>query len=130
MSHAALNPQMTQCIELCLDCYRVCQEVAMNHCLEEGGRHVEPHHFRLMLNCAHICDTAANFMMSNSDLHAKVCAVCADVCDACAQSCEETGDMEECVRACRQCAESCRQMAGSRPGKERASRGKRVAAPM
>ena len=24
----------------------------MNHCLKTGGKHVEPDHFRLMLNCA------------------------------------------------------------------------------
>lgn len=113
MAHAALNQAMQKCIQDCLNCYRVCREMAMNHCLETGGRHVEPHHFRLMLNCADICETAADFMLSNSDMHAKVCGVCAEVCEACARSCQDIGDMEECVRACRQCAESCWQMAGS-----------------
>jgi hypothetical protein len=84
----------------------------MNHCLEAGGKHVEPTHFRLMINCAEICRTAADFMLSNSPLHARICAACAEVCDACAQSCEQVGDMDECVQVCRRCAESCRKMAG------------------
>ena len=93
----------------------------MNHCLEHGGKHVEPRHFRLMMNCAEICRTAADFMLSGSELHDKVCAVCADVCEACAQSCESIGGMDECVQACRLCAQSCREMAASQPGRERAA---------
>lgn len=39
---------MKQCIEDGERCYRVCFSMAMNHRLEQGGRHVEPNHFRLM----------------------------------------------------------------------------------
>lgn len=120
-----MNPEMKQCIEKCLDCYRTCREAALNHCLEAGGDHVEPHHFRLMINCADICNTAADFMLSNSELHGRICAACADVCEACAKSCEEVGEMDECVRACRECAEGCRRMAagarGTRAGDTRPS---------
>ena len=118
-----MNSEMKQCIDNCLDCYRTCRETAMYHCLEAGGDHVEPRHFRLMINCADICATSADFMLSNSDLHARICAACAEGCEACAKSCEEIGDMDECVRACRACAESCRRMAGMRPaaGQERRS---------
>jgi hypothetical protein len=69
---------------------------------------------RLMLNCAEICQTSANFMLSNSAFSSQICKVCAEICDACAKSCEQVGGMEECARVCRECAESCRQMAGSR----------------
>ena len=130
MSHVASNENMQQCIEQCLNCYRICRETAMNHCLEQGGAHVEPSHFRLMINCADICRTAADFMLSNSVLHGKVCAACADVCDACAVSCGEVGDMDDCVQACQRCAESCRQMAGALPGKQRAGRERRATVPM
>ncbi len=103
--------EMSECIEHCTDCHRACLETAMNHCLEAGGKHVEPEHFRLMMNCAEICQTSANFMLSGSDLHHLTCGVCAEVCKRCADDCERVGDMEECVRACRQCAESCARMA-------------------
>lgn len=104
---------MQECIDNCLQCYRVCLETAMNHCLEKGGKFVEPEHFRLMLNCADICRTSADFMLSRSPLCAQTCAVCAEVCDACAESCDRLGEMEECARICRLCAESCRDMAGA-----------------
>lgn len=103
---------MQECIDYCAQCHRLCLEMAMNHCLEQGGKHVEPAHFRLMMNCAQICQTAADFMLSRSPLHPQTCAVCASVCEACAESCETLDGMEDCVRACRACAESCREMAG------------------
>lgn len=101
---------MKDAIEACLDCHAMCVRMAMGYCLERGGRHVEPRHFRLMLNCAELCQTSANFMLSDSPLHARVCAVCAEACEACAESCEALGDMRECAEECRSCATSCRSM--------------------
>jgi hypothetical protein len=66
-----------------------------------------------MLNCARICETAANVMLTGGRLHQRVCEVCATYCEACAKSCEALQDMGECVRACRRCAELCREMAGT-----------------
>jgi hypothetical protein len=43
----AMTDDMKRCIEDCLRCYGVCTNMAMNHCLELGGEHVEPKHFRL-----------------------------------------------------------------------------------
>jgi hypothetical protein len=105
-----LSQDMQNCIDECLQCYQTCTREAMNHCLETGGKHVEPNHFRLMMNCAEMCRTAADFMLSGSALHVRVCAVCADVCDACAENCEQIGDMDDCAQACRRCAQTCRQM--------------------
>jgi hypothetical protein len=102
---------MAACIDACLDCHRVCEEMALGHCLEMGGAHVERSHYALMLNCADICRTAAHFMMADNGYHEQLCAVCAEVCEACADSCERLGDMAECVRACRNCAGECRVMA-------------------
>lgn len=110
------NPDMQRCIQDCLNCHSVCLQMATNMCLETGGRHTEPAHFRLMLNCAEICQTAANFMLTGSELHDRVCDVCAHVCTACAESCEQLGDMQECVDACRRCAQSCEGMAASGTG--------------
>lgn len=101
---------MQEAITACLDCHSMCLRTAMTYCLEKGGRHVEQKHLRLMLNCAELCQTSANFMLSDSPLHGRVCAVCAEACDACAKSCEQVGDMRECVEECRSCAKSCRTM--------------------
>lgn len=102
---------LQSCTDACLQCYRTCLGMATNMCLEEGGRHAGSAHIGLMLGCAEICRTAAHFMIMESRLHQKVCAVCADVCEACAVSCQQIGDMEECVEVCRHCADNCRRMA-------------------
>lgn len=105
------DPKMQTCIDECLRCYQACLGTAMNHCLEAGGKHLGPEHFRLMAACAEICRTGAHFMLISSDHHKHVCAECAEICEACAKSCEKIGEMQECVDACRRCAASCRQMA-------------------
>ena len=110
MSHHQ-NPQMEECIRECLRCHHVCLETAMNHCLKMGGEHTEPKHFRLMINCAEICQTSANFMLSGSELHSLTCGVCAEVCRQCAESCARLEGMEDCAAECRKCAETCQQMA-------------------
>jgi hypothetical protein len=102
---------MQSCIDMCNRCAQTCLQTAMNQCLEMGGRHVEPEHFRLMINCAEICQLSARFMLSSSPFHTRTCEVCAEICEACAKDCASIGDMDECVSICRQCAESCKQMA-------------------
>jgi hypothetical protein len=107
MGKATPHGDMAQCIQDCLDCYRLCTGTAMTHCLRAGGPHVEQEHFGLMLNCADICRAAADFMLSESRFHRRLCAICADVCEACAESCRDIGDMDACAAACERCAASC-----------------------
>lgn len=107
------SPAMKDCVEACQRCHQMCLQMAMTHCLEQGGKHVEPAHYRLMINCAEICQTSANFMLSQSPCYASVCRVCAEICKACADSCEQIGDMDDCVRACRECAQRCETMGAS-----------------
>jgi len=45
------SPEMKSSIEACLSCYQTCLVTASGHCLETGGEHVAPKHFRLMLVC-------------------------------------------------------------------------------
>jgi hypothetical protein len=104
-------PQMQDCIDNCLICYRICTSTAMNHCLETGGKHLEAMHFRLMLACAEVCRTSAHLMLIGSPNHKQFCKECAEICFECARDCERIGDMGECVIACRNCAESCSRMA-------------------
>jgi hypothetical protein len=106
-----LGEDIQECIAECLNCYCTCTQAAMNQCLEEGGEHVQPEHYRLLTNCADLCRTTSDFLLSSSPMQSEICAVCADVCDACAESCDRVGGMEECAQACRGCAESCRELA-------------------
>ena len=68
------NSQNTDsCIDECIICHQTCLQAAMGHCLETGGKHVEPGHFRLMMSCAEICQTSANFMLSDSPFSQQIC---------------------------------------------------------
>lgn len=127
MTHHTPAPEMQNCIDSCRECHEICLQTAMNHCLETGGPHLEPEHFRLMINCAELCQTSANFMLSNSPLHATVCTACAEVGYACALSCDRVGDMEKCADACRRCAALCATM-GAMTGRGAAAGAARHAA--
>jgi len=116
-----ISKEMQACIDECLRCYQTCLGTAMKHCLETGGKHVEPKHFRLMIACSEICRTAAHFMLLNSPHHKRLCRECAEICTECAKDCERVGDMDDCVQASKSCAASCRAMASqvSTTGTER-----------
>lgn len=105
----AMSEDISRCIETCLSCYKTCLSTAMNHCLETGGKHVGPAHFRLMMAHSEICRTSAHFMLINTPQHKHTCRECAEICAECAD--ERIGGMDECVAICRACAESCRAMA-------------------
>jgi hypothetical protein len=86
--------EMQQCIQNRTDCHHMCVETRQ-HCLQMEGKHADPTHIRLMLDCAEIYQTSANFMIRGSDLHAYTCTVCAEVCDLCAEDCEHVGPGDE-----------------------------------
>lgn len=110
--HHQMNSEMTACMDACHACQVSCLSMAATHCLEVGGRHAEPAHIKLMLDCAEICQTAINFMARESDHHQHICRECAEICRSCAASCEQLDGMENCVEACRRCADACDRMAG------------------
>lgn len=106
--------EMEDCIEACTECHSVCL-ATVRHCLERGGEHAEPRHITLLLDCAEICATSANFMLRASEHHGRTCGTCAELCRACAEDCERLGRddevMQRCAEICRRCAESCDRMA-------------------
>ena len=111
MTH--LSADMEACVQTCNECHHVCLETVV-HCLEKGGAHAESAHIRLLLDCAAICQTSADFMLRGSEHHGAVCGVCAQICESCAIDCERFGDdaeMARCATQCRACAESCQRMA-------------------
>ena len=104
--------QKKQCIQDCLDCHLVCQEIALS--LHAEGRQAAANHVRLLLDCAAICQASADFMAGDSDLQGRFFGACAEICPRCAQECERfesDAQMKACANACRRCGESCRQMA-------------------
>jgi hypothetical protein len=104
---------MDQCIENCTRCHRICLELAADHFRGELARGDE-RHIRLLLDCAQICATCADFMSRGSELHTITCGACAEICARCAEACERMKDdprMAACAEACRACERSCREMA-------------------
>jgi hypothetical protein len=108
-----IDPAVRRCIDECVRCHEVCLST-LPYCLEQGGMHAEESHVTLLLDCANICQTSADFMLRGSDEHSRICAACAAICQRCADDCDQfDGDevMEACAESCRRCAESCSQMA-------------------
>lgn len=108
-----MSDDMSECCHVCSECSRVCLET-INHCLQKGGAHADAKHIQLLLDCAEICQTNANFLARGSDMHRRTCGVCAEICEKCAESCEQVDPNDEmmrhCADMCRHCAESCRKM--------------------
>jgi hypothetical protein len=110
-----VSDRVQKCIDECTNCHHICL-ATVQHCLKKSGKHAEPRHITLLLDCAEICQTSANFMLRGSQLHVNTCMVCAEVCTRCAESCEQFSDDEQmraCAEACRSCAESCARMASA-----------------
>jgi hypothetical protein len=109
-----MNEEMKHCIQLCQDCHVLCTQM-IQHCVQLGGRHAAPDHIRLLMDCAQICTTTADYMARGSSLHDRLCGLCAEVCRLCAESCAQIqGDdqmVKQCVEMCRRCAGSCERMA-------------------
>ena len=107
---------MERCIDECTICQAVCLS-AVQYCLHQVGQRVNAEVVRLLLDCAEICRTSADFRLRGSELHVLTCATCAEICSRGADACESMGDdeelMEQCADACRQCARACRQMAAT-----------------
>jgi hypothetical protein len=111
-SETIVSEEVQQCLKDSLECYRSCTETTIR-CLSMDGRHAEPEHINLLMDCARICSTNADFIMRNSTYYPQTCGICADICDECGDNCDRFDDdfMKECASVCRRCAESCREMA-------------------
>ena len=106
---------MDDCIESCLQCHVVCTMTAQ-YCLARGGDHATIDLVGVLLDCAQICQTSADFMVRGSPYHAITCGACAAVCRGCAEACgaiEGSEEMAHCAEVCATCAESCERMAAA-----------------
>lgn len=102
-----------RCADLCAACQVSCLE-ALQECLVQGGELAQAEHIGILQNCADICLTNAQFLLSKSYFSPKLSAICADVCDTCAIECHQYGEipaLQNCATIARQCADSCRRLA-------------------
>ena len=108
-----ISAETAACINECLACYEAC-EATFAHCSVVGGKHAEPAHLRLLIDCSRICSMSADFMLRGSDFDIDLCEVCSEVCRQCAEDCEQIDPsdemMRECAAQCRKCADACERM--------------------
>lgn len=108
------DDEMEKCVQICQDCHALCIQT-VSHCLKLGGRHATPEHIRLLLDCAQICHTTAEYLLRGSSLHERMCGLCAEVCRQCADNCVQVAAddqmVKQCAEMCRRCAGSCERMA-------------------
>lgn len=107
------HDDMQECIEECLNCHAVCT-MTLQHCIASGGIHTEVNLIGLVLDCAEICQTSANYMLRGSPYHVITCAACAELCRACEDACRAVPDDEQlahCADVCAGCADVCDRMA-------------------
>lgn len=110
-SEVTTSDEVRECLRDSLDCYQTCTET-IARCLTIGDKHAEKEHLNLLMDCAKICNTNADFITRNSTYYPQTCGITADICDECADNCDRFDDdyMKECASVCRRCAESCREM--------------------
>ena len=108
------DDEMQKCIQLCRDCHAMCTQT-IAHCLKLGGRHAAPDHIRLLVDCAQMCATAADYMIRESPFHDRLCRLCSELCKQCGKDCEQVARddqmVKQCIEMCRKCAGSCERMA-------------------
>ena len=108
----ALSEEMEECVDHCLAAHRACLDT-LTYLLESSGRG-DGRLLKRLMDCAEMSETAAQFLVRGSEIHARVCAVCAEVSAVCAEACEafaEDAQLRACAEICRRTAASCRSMA-------------------
>ncbi|GCE45964.1 hypothetical protein EI42_01323 [Thermosporothrix hazakensis] len=108
---------LQQCIQECHECHASCLQT-LQYCIQQGGKHVELDHIRLMQDCSQMCQMCEDFMLRQSPLYAALCTLCAQICLRCAESCEKVdpndAQMKACAEHCHRCAQTCQQMSQGR----------------
>ena len=95
-------------IDACLHCAAICNHCASS-CLKEEDTAMMARCIQLDMECAIVCNAAAQLMSLGSELAPDAIKLAIDFCERCAEECEKHDNLhcEECAKACRNCAEKC-----------------------
>jgi hypothetical protein len=107
---AATDPSLLACIEACNDCHRALRGFAREGARSGPGSPGDRTMWRLMLDCAEVCEATATFLRAGSVFTPQLAEACLHLCDECAAACEAaapTTAMDACAAACRRCAQAC-----------------------
>ena len=56
------HDELQEAVEECLNCHAVCT-LTLQHCIASGGDNTEVNLVGVLLDCAELCQTSANFML-------------------------------------------------------------------
>jgi hypothetical protein len=118
--HEHDGDEMQQCVEACLNCHAACT-MAAQHCLAQGGELADIDMIGVLLDCAEMCQTSANFLLRGSPYHVVTCAACAEICRVCEEACRGVSDDEQlrdCAETCAGCADHCEHMANAQASED------------
>jgi hypothetical protein len=99
------------CIDACLRCMAACNYCA-SMCLQEEDVEEMKNCIRNDMECAVLCNVAAQMMSMDSPFAMDVCEICERACRKCAEECSrhDNDHCQECANACNECAEECATM--------------------
>ena len=103
-----LEPETKTCVAALQACHATCLQFATFDCMQGNYPRVGPNQFRLMLDCAELCQTAANFLIRDSDHYLRVCREALVICEDLASDCRKFPGMEAILAACDECVSACR----------------------
>lgn len=114
MDATAPTQAMREAIRECTSCAIAAKE-ALTFSLAHGAEHAEADHLRLLMDCAQICQTSADFLLRASPLNGDICRACAIVCRAVGADASDIGTPEllRLAEHCRACATACDTMAAA-----------------
>jgi hypothetical protein len=104
--------EMDECVQYCMECHRACTRTVTHLiALEDDTEPADARQLTLLLDCAQLSATCADFMIRASEFSTMIGGLCAEVCRSCKQVCEglEAADAvaQECAAACGRCANAC-----------------------
>lgn len=100
-----------RCIDALQACYAACMRNVSYGNVKKSGP-IQEEHVRLMLDCAEMCQTAANFLIRESDHYLRICREAAEICKDLASSCEGVDGMDGIRSTCDECVSVCRVIVG------------------
>ena len=102
---------MLECVEACMACLVVLRAYARSGARAGPGSTVDRALWRLMLDCAEVCEATASFLRAESTFPPQLTESCTQLCDECAAACESAAPaspgLEACSAACRRGAKAC-----------------------
>lgn len=105
------DQEAERCIDALQACYAVCMRSVSYGYVKESGP-LQEEHVRLMIDCAEMCQTAANFLIRESDHYLRICREAAEICKDLVSSCEGVDGMEGILSICDECVSACRVIVG------------------